>query len=140
MRGQDIQRDLFRLVDRISHEIESFTDGLSDIEKNAAGSLEEWAPRDVITHLVFWQEHFNNKLSNARSGKKAPSAGDYLDQVNDGVGNSCRRKRTRNLLRLDGTNILVSEPYSMTRWARSGGISHFTYRITQSKLEKNRRL
>jgi len=85
MRGQDIQRDLFRLVDRISHEIESFTDGLSDIEKNAAGSLEEWAPRDVITHLVFWQEHFNNKLSNARSGKKAPSAGDYLDQVNDGV-------------------------------------------------------
>jgi len=85
MSGQDIQKNLFQLIEIIFREIADFSDGLSDEQKKAAGSLDAWAAKDVFSHLVFWQEHFNRKLTNARSGEKVPSSGDYLDQVNDGV-------------------------------------------------------
>jgi hypothetical protein len=34
---------------------------------------------------VFWGNHFNSQAEKAKSGEKVPLAGDYFDQVNDGV-------------------------------------------------------
>jgi len=34
---------------------------------------------------VFWGNHFNSQAEKAKSGDKVPLAGDYFDQVNDGV-------------------------------------------------------
>jgi len=39
----------------------------------------------MLSHLVFWGNHFNSQVEKAKSGEKAPLAGDYFDQVNDGV-------------------------------------------------------
>ena len=58
---------------------------LSPQEKKARGNLQMWSAKDMVTHLVFWERHFINQLNKMVKGEKIPMAGDYLDQVNDGV-------------------------------------------------------
>jgi len=69
----------------IKEEVSTFIAGLSEDEKSRKGSLENWSAKDIFSHLVFWGNHFNALLSNAKEGKKGPVAGDYGDEVNDGV-------------------------------------------------------
>lgn len=77
--------ELSTLLDFVSKEINAFVEVLSTEEKETRGSIEKWSAKDVLTHLVFWGDHFNAKLTNGKSGDKAPVAGNYIDQVNDGV-------------------------------------------------------
>ena len=47
--------------------------------------MKKWSAKDILSHLVFWGNHFNSQAEKAKSGEKVPLAGDYFDQVNDGV-------------------------------------------------------
>ena len=47
--------------------------------------MNKWSAKDILSHLVFWGSHFNSQAEKARNGEKVPQAGDYFDQVNDGV-------------------------------------------------------
>ena len=58
---------------------------LSPQEKTAQGSLKLWSAKDMVAHLNFWERHFINQLDKMVKDEKIPMAGDYLDQVNDGV-------------------------------------------------------
>ncbi len=58
---------------------------LSLQEKTAEGSLKLWSAKDMVAHLNFWERHFINQLDKMVKDEKIPMAGDYLDQVNDGV-------------------------------------------------------
>ena len=80
-----IKDSLMAFLDLINTEIASFDKKLIQKEKRLNGSLEKWSAKDMISHLVFWGNHFNSQLSKARSGEKVPLAEDYLDQINDGV-------------------------------------------------------
>lgn len=80
-----IKTELIDFIAFTKREIVSFSEGLSEQEKKTRGALAAWAPVDVFNHLVFWGNHFNQQLQMAQEGKKPPVAGDYLDQINDGV-------------------------------------------------------
>jgi tetratricopeptide (TPR) repeat protein len=54
-------------------------------EKTAKGSLKLWSAKDMVAHLVFWERHFIHQLDKLAKNEKIPLAGDYLDQVNDGI-------------------------------------------------------
>ena len=58
---------------------------LTPQEKAAKGNLKLWSAKDLVTHLNFWGRHFLNQLEKTAKGEKVPLAGDYFDQVNDGV-------------------------------------------------------
>ena len=58
---------------------------LSPQEKKAKGNLKLWSAKDMVAHLSFWERHFINQLDKMVKDEKIPMAGEYLDQVNDGV-------------------------------------------------------
>jgi len=58
---------------------------LSPQEKKAKGDLKLWSAKDMIAHLNFWGRHFINQLDKLAKNDKIPMAGDYYDQVNDGI-------------------------------------------------------
>jgi len=69
----------------IRNEITVFEKGLIEKQTMEKGSLKKWSAKDTLSHLVFWGNHFNSQTEKAKSGEKVPQAGDYFDQVNDGV-------------------------------------------------------
>lgn len=85
MDNSEHKKRFFDFLEVVNKEIASFTNELSDSQKAQKGSLRKWSAKDVFSHLVFWGNHFNSCLNNSRNGEKIPQAGDYEDQVNDGV-------------------------------------------------------
>ncbi|MDO9546525.1 MAG: ClbS/DfsB family four-helix bundle protein [Pelolinea sp.] len=85
MDNLQIKDALIAFLDLIKTEIASFEKTLSQQEKRLNGSLENWSAKDVLSHLVFWDNHFISQVSKARSGEKVPQVDDYLDQINDGI-------------------------------------------------------
>lgn len=85
MAEMHIKEQLIAFMSLVNEEVSSFVNDLSEAEKSETGSREKWAAKDVFSHLVFWGNHFNNQLTDARRGEKAPTAGDYTDEINDGV-------------------------------------------------------
>lgn len=58
---------------------------LSSEERKARGNLKLWSAKDMIAHLNFWGRHFLRQLEKSAKGEKVPLAGDYLNEMNDGV-------------------------------------------------------
>jgi len=85
MNNDQLKAALMALLKLIKNEIANFEQGLTEKQKEEKGSLEKWSAKDVLSHLVFWGNHFNSQAEKAKSGDKVPLAGDYFDQVNDGV-------------------------------------------------------
>lgn len=85
MDNNQLKDALMDFLKLIKNEIADFEQGLTEKQKEEKGSLEKWSAKDTLSHLVFWGNHFNSQAEKAKSGEKVPLAGDYLDQVNDGV-------------------------------------------------------
>jgi hypothetical protein len=80
-----IQKKVHELIESTHADLLQLIDSLSTKEKDARGSLKSWSAKDLVTHLNFWGQHFINQLEKFAKGEKVPLAGDYFDQVNDGV-------------------------------------------------------
>jgi len=85
MNNNQLKAALMGFLKLIKNEIAIFEQGLTEKQKEEKGSLEKWSAKDTLSHLVFWGDHFNSQTEKAKSGEKVPMAGDYFDQVNDGV-------------------------------------------------------
>jgi len=85
MDNNQLKDTLIEFLRLIRNEITAFKKGLTEKQTKEKGSLKKWAAKDILSHLVFWGNHFNSQTEKAKSGEKVPLAGDYLDQVNDGV-------------------------------------------------------
>jgi hypothetical protein len=71
---------------KVSHqEQKHFIATLTEGERNAAGTAENWSPKDVLAHVVHWDAHTAANL--ADPGRDHPDDGDDLDfnQINDRV-------------------------------------------------------
>jgi hypothetical protein len=79
------KQKILELVENTYADLMDLVAALSPQEKTAKGNLKHWSAKDLVTHLNFWERHFINQLDKQAKGEKIPSAGDYLDQVNDGV-------------------------------------------------------
>ena len=85
MKPMSIKQKTLEMVNQTYADLLEFAGGLSPQEKNAKSSLKLWSAKDMFTHLVFWETHFKNQLQKMDQGEKIPMAGEYYDQVNDGV-------------------------------------------------------
>ena len=77
--------EMFDLLKFVRQELDSLGEHLTPEEKARHGSLRQWSAKDMLAHLAFWGSHFNRQLEKALAGKDVPLAGDYYDQLNDGV-------------------------------------------------------
>jgi len=57
-------------------------DALSDEERNAAGEIDQWAPKDHLAHATFWTERLVTQLQAATGGEPPGSIEDY-QKTND---------------------------------------------------------
>ncbi len=85
MENSQLKDALLDFLELIKNEITAFEKGLTEEQKKGRGSLKKWSVKDILSHLVFWGNHFNSQVEKARNGEKVPQAGDYFDQINDGV-------------------------------------------------------
>jgi len=85
MDNNQLKNALLDFLELIKSEITAFEKGLTEKQTKEKGSLKKWSAKDILSHLVFWGNHFNSQAEKAKSGEKVPLAGDYFDQVNDGV-------------------------------------------------------
>ena len=79
------KQNMLDLVQNTYADLMDLVASLSPQEKTAKGSLKLWSAKDMVAHLNFWERHFINQLDKLAKGEKIPMAGDYFDQVNDGV-------------------------------------------------------
>jgi len=85
MENNQLKDALLDFLELIKNEITAFERGLTEEQKKEGGSLNKWSVKDILSHLVFWGNHFNSQAEKARNGEKVPQVGDYFDQLNDGV-------------------------------------------------------
>ncbi len=76
---------VLELVENTYADLMDLIAALSPQEKIAKGNLKQWSAKDLVTHLNFWERHFINQLEKLAEGGSIPNAGDYFNQVNDGV-------------------------------------------------------
>ena len=85
MEDNHLKEQLINILNQVIKEIKDFEVGLTPEQMSEKGTLKKWAAKDMITHLVFWGNHFNSRIQNEKSGEKIPLVGDYFHLVNDGV-------------------------------------------------------
>jgi tetratricopeptide (TPR) repeat protein len=57
-------------------EILHFADGLSTAERRVSGTNQDWAPRDVLAHMIFWKLRLAQNLAAAQRGEAVQPAED----------------------------------------------------------------
>jgi tetratricopeptide (TPR) repeat protein len=77
----DLKRRLLDLLDRAYAEEQVFVQGLSDEERLAVGTPEQWSAKDMIAHIAAWKERAAHVLAALRSGEPGPGF-DGLDRIN----------------------------------------------------------
>jgi tetratricopeptide (TPR) repeat protein len=77
----DLKLRLFDLLERAYQEEQVFVQGLSDEERSAGGTPEQWSAKDMIAHIAAWKERAAQVLAALRSGEPGPGF-DGLDRIN----------------------------------------------------------
>ena len=77
----DLKRRLLDLLERAYDEERVFVRGLSDEERSAVGTPEQWSAKDVIAHIAAWKERAAQVLVALRSDQPGPGF-DGLDRMN----------------------------------------------------------
>lgn len=85
MDANEIKKTVREMIQSTQTDLQELIASLSPEERNVRGSLKLWSAKDMITHLNFWGRHFLQQLEKSAKGEKVPLAGDYLNEVNDGV-------------------------------------------------------
>ena len=85
MDANEIKNSVREMIQTTQADLQELITSLSPEERKAKGTLKLWSAKDVITHLNFWGQHFLRQLEKSAKGEKVPLAGDYFNEVNDGV-------------------------------------------------------
>ena len=75
---------LAKLLANVRAEEQALWDALSDEERNSAGEIDRWAPKDHLAHVTFWTERLVAQLQAATGGDPPESIEDY-QKTNDEV-------------------------------------------------------
>ena len=84
MTDSPIKDKLEKLLADVRAEEQALWDSLSDEERNAAGEINRWAPKDHLAHATFWTERLVKQLQAAIGGEPPGSIEDY-QKTNDEV-------------------------------------------------------
>jgi len=84
MTGLSYKNKLKKLVADMGAEEQALWDSLSDEERNAAGEINRWAPKDHLAHATFWTERLVTQLQAAAGGEPPQKIEDF-QKTNDEV-------------------------------------------------------
>ena len=84
MTSSSYKAKLGKLLADVRAEEQTLWDSLSDEERDAAGEIDRWAPKDHLAHATFWTERLVAQLQAATGGESPGSIEDY-QKTNDEV-------------------------------------------------------
>ena len=77
MTRPDTKATLIALVERGQAEEEAFRAGLSAEERAQVGTVEQWAPKEVIAHLGYWKRRQAERIGAQARGEAPPETADF---------------------------------------------------------------
>ncbi len=88
---------LGKLLADVRAEEQALWDSLRDEERNAAGEIDRWAPKDHLAHATFWTERLVAQLQAATGGEPPESIEDY-QKTNDEVFEANKNRNWEDIL------------------------------------------
>lgn len=73
----EIQSQLIELLEMAQAALEDLVNGLSEVERQAVGQVDEWAPKDLVAHVTAWQKYLADWLSAVMKEQPRPEFEDY---------------------------------------------------------------
>ena len=77
MTGSSYKNKLKKLIEEVRAEEQVLWDSLSDDERNVAGEIDRWAPKDHLAHATFWTERLVTQLQAATGGEPPQKIDDF---------------------------------------------------------------
>ncbi len=77
MTGSSYKNKLKKLVEDVRAKEQTLWDSLSDEERNAAGEIDRWAPKDHLAHTTFWTARLVTQLQAATGGEPPQKLEDF---------------------------------------------------------------
>lgn len=77
METPQVQEALIGLLKRAYEAQGVWITGLSDAERNAIGTPEQWSVKDMLAHITFWQQVAAERLAATRRGEQPATFGDF---------------------------------------------------------------
>lgn len=77
----DLKRKALEILERAYKEEQTSVQRLSDKERSAIGTPEQWSAKDTIAHIAVWKERAVQELAAMASGEPGPDFDGY-DQIN----------------------------------------------------------
>ena len=97
MTGSSYKTKLGKLLADVLTEEQTLWDALSDEERNAAGEIDRWGPKDHLAHATFWTERLVTQLQAATGGEPPESIEDY-QKTNDEVFEANKNRNWEDIL------------------------------------------
>jgi tetratricopeptide (TPR) repeat protein len=97
--------DRFTRLLRKAHNLEiAFLNTLSEAERSAQGTYENWAPKDLIAHTTYWRRRTIENLAYLARNQQPAEYPEY-EQVNRETFNQYRDKNLPSLIKESGTTL-----------------------------------
>jgi hypothetical protein len=82
MGAQATREDLMQNLDTAYHRFEATLDRFSAAQTTAPNVVGIWTPKDVLAHMLYWQQLPVHELNAALRGERYPENGSNMDEVN----------------------------------------------------------
>ena len=95
----DAKTQLLKLLERASLEEQKLIKSLSEKERSAVGTLEQWSPKDMIAHVAAWKEEMAQRLTDTKTDT-LPDAMEEIDKINAEIFEQHRHQSWAEILDL----------------------------------------
>jgi len=75
----DYKSRLLKLIERAHAEEQALRARPSEAERNAAGTPEHWAVKDLLAHIAYWQDRATERMAAARRGETPETFDEFQD-------------------------------------------------------------
>jgi len=93
----ELRTEILDLLQRAHEEEQAFAARLTDEERATIGTLERWSARDLMAHVVTWQERLAQNIHAASRGETPPAVSD-VDQANAEIFEEHRNRSWEDIL------------------------------------------
>ena len=85
----ELKQKIIQVLDKAHQAEQEFIAGLSEAERNATSTLEQWSAKDVIAHCATWKKRLAGDISAASRGQ-TPAQVEDIDRANAEIYTECR--------------------------------------------------
>jgi tetratricopeptide (TPR) repeat protein len=80
----NLKEKLIDLLESTGREEQTYITSLTEAQRSATGTPEQWSSKDILVHIGFWENQLANRLSAALKNEEEHPAGDY-QKVNEEI-------------------------------------------------------